>query len=53
MNRIACVPFGLLATLFLSACPDSEEAKNPPKLWLYLLGSERVVQLVPYEPEPF
>ena len=38
--------------LLAVACSDPD-AGNPDKLWLALMGSERVVQLLPAEPEPF
>jgi hypothetical protein len=41
-----------LAVVVLAGCPG-EDARNPPKLWLALRGSERVVQLVEVEPDPF
>jgi hypothetical protein len=41
-----------LACLALTAgCPSDPE--NPPRLWLYLDGSETEVMLVDYEPDPF
>ena len=39
--------FGISLTLVACSSP------NPAKVWLALNGSERAVQLVPYQPEPF
>jgi len=44
----------LAAGLVLGACGDDDaDPANPRKLWLALMGSERAVQLVPDEPDPF
>lgn len=45
---IACALLGLGLT---AACPA--DPSNPPRLWLYLDGSETEVLLVDYEPDPF
>ncbi len=39
-------------TLLVAGCSDPSPS-NPDKLWLALMGSERAVQLVPDEPDPF
>ena len=44
----------LLAVLAPAAAACSDPAaQNPDKLWLALMGSERAVQLVGEEPDPF
>lgn len=43
----------LLAPLLLAACPGPDEVFNPPRLWLYLDGTETMVRLVPQEPQPY
>jgi hypothetical protein len=48
-SRLALV---LAVAAFAAACPGSEP-DNPPRLWLALDGSQTMVRLVPYEPEPF
>lgn len=43
-----------VATLALSAlagCPSDPE--NPPRLWVFLQGSETDVMLIDHEPPPF
>ena len=37
----------------LAGCPESSSDVNPPRFWLALNGSERMVRLVPVEPDPF
>jgi hypothetical protein len=58
MNRFAVVLAAaalLLAVSALTACPgDDDPARNPPQLWLSLIGgNETMVQLSPIEPNPF
>lgn len=49
MNRLASLV--VLATL--AGCPG-EGAKNPDRVWIALQGgSERRLQLVDFEPEPY
>jgi hypothetical protein len=44
----------LLLPLVLAGCPDDDPGpKNPRQVWLALMGSETMVQLIPYEPDPF
>jgi hypothetical protein len=44
----------VLGVLLVTGCPDDDGPRNPPKLWLSLIGmDERRVQLVPAEPDPF
>lgn len=48
MRRALVLPF------LLAACgDDAPPATNPPRLWLYLDGTETMVRLVPEEPDPF
>jgi hypothetical protein len=43
------LPLALLSTVVLAACPGPD-AKNPPRLWLVLNGSEVMVRLGDQEP---
>ncbi len=38
-----------VAALLCASCNGG----NPSKVWLALNGSERAVQLIPFEPDPF
>ena len=50
MNRSLA---SLLVLTTLAACPG-EESKNPERVWIALQGgSERRLQLVAFEPDPF
>jgi hypothetical protein len=51
MTRRALPAAALLGLALTAGCPS--DAPNPPRLWLYLDGSETNVKLIPYEPEPF
>jgi hypothetical protein len=42
----------LFIAFFAAGCPGPDP-ENPPKLWLYLDGSETEVKLIDREPEPF
>ena len=42
----------ILSVLALAGCP-SDDAGNPPVLWLALDGSEIKTRLIDHEPKPF
>jgi len=42
----------MVAMLALAGCP-SDDAGNPPVLWLALDGSEIKTHLIDHEPKPF
>ena len=49
LQSIGIVALTMIASLALPSCGTP----NPKKVWLALNGSERAVQLVPYQPDPF
>ncbi len=49
--KISSLLLGLAA--LASACNAPSTDANPRQLWITLNGSERAIQLVPMQPDPF